>query len=107
MAIAIQKTTLINAAGIVAGQVDLAGRGPARLFVKNLGANALGAATVALGSPGIAYLVAIDTTTFATLASGAVKSLVIAAPVGLLVFVADKGGGDTTLLTWVEVDPGA
>jgi hypothetical protein len=52
----------------------------------------------------IDYVADLDTATFASLAAGAEKQLGIGGPVGLLVLLADQGGGATTVSAWVELD---
>jgi hypothetical protein len=74
--------------------------GPCRLYVKNTGANALTAAKVQLG-PDADNLYDFDTTTFASLAAGAMLSLVLAAPVSALKLLATCAGG-TMLDIWMS-----
>jgi hypothetical protein len=70
------------------------GLGPARLYIKNAGANALTAAKVQLGSDANHYA-DFDTSTFASLASGASAQLLITAPVERVKVLVTCGSGTT------------
>lgn len=64
--------------------INCRGLGPLRLIVENQGAAALTAAQVLLAGSEAATPEIFDTTTFATLAAAAIKSLVIPEPVEIL-----------------------
>jgi hypothetical protein len=68
--------------------------GPCRLTIKNSGANALTAAQVLTG-PDSSRLGVLDSVTFASLASGAVAGLWIAAPVKIVVVKVTCASGTT------------
>ena len=77
----------------------------ARLYLHNSGDQALTAATVQLG-PDTDNVADHDTTTFASLAAGAVGALQITGPISALKVLATCEAG-TTLRAWMDVEVGA
>lgn len=88
---------------VIAAQ--LRGYEAARLYVKNEGANPLTACVVKLGAD-LVDMDDYDATTFATLAPGATKSLLIPAPIaGFAVQATAASGTDVT--AWLDEMSGA
>jgi len=78
------------------------GIGPCRLYIKNTGSQALTACKVQIG-PDSTNVYDFDTTTFASLAAGAMLSLALPSPVSGVKVLATCAGG-TTLSAWMDDD---
>jgi hypothetical protein len=90
---------IFNSAGISASgttvlvaSIDAQGQGPCRLTIKNVGSHDLTAAIIKLG-PDSTHQAQIDSTTFTTLAAGAVAQLAIDRPVNLVTVTVSCSSG--------------
>jgi hypothetical protein len=100
------KLTAVAVTGTLQQVFDQPMRGLAglRLLVRNAGAAALTAAQVQVRGETAGPPAVVDSTTFATLASGATASLVVPGPAEALRMLASSAG--TTLDVWVTSEPG-
>jgi hypothetical protein len=86
----------VSASGtlVTVASADARGQGPARLTIKNTGSHALTACKVQLG-PDSDHVVDYDTSTFASLAAGAILQIPIDRPVNAIVILATCTAGTT------------
>jgi hypothetical protein len=98
---AASPSLLFNVAGVAAsGTLAVVatfkanGTGPVRLTIKNTGSHDLSAAQVLVG-PDSSHLAVLDSSTFATLAAGAVAQLWIDRPVDTVVLKVTCASGTT------------
>jgi hypothetical protein len=108
MALALEKVGVaVGGAGVEVFKVDLAGAAGARVILKNAGGQALGATVkVQVAKTLVSTDYAdVDTTTFASLASAAIKTVAIPGPIEVLRLVADQGAGSTTVDASVSTSP--
>src|SRR5215813_10469364 len=97
IAFSLSAVSVSGAPGVAVAQAQMNGIGPCRLVIKNTGANALTAARVKLG-PDLTTMAVLDSSTFASLAAGAVAQLAIAAPVdGIRVELESTSGTTVTV----------
>jgi len=101
LAFSIAAATVSGGSSLIASAV-LRGLGPHRLYVKNVGANPFTSAKVEIG-PEAANVHDFDTTTFATLAAGAMASLRIEGPIHAINLRAVSASG-TTASAWLADD---